>query len=80
MFDLETDLLNASLCHAGAEGERSASADHKDRRLLNDIPDCDCCLGCSYQVGPHYCYYSYNNGIPKVHYGQLPFCLTDYFK
>ena len=35
---------------AGVESERSASAHNKDRRLLDDVPDSDSCLGRSYQV------------------------------
>lgn len=37
----------------GVEGERSASAEYKDRRLPDDIHDCDCCLGRSHQVSPY---------------------------
>lgn len=59
-----------SFRHAGAEGERSASTNHKNRCLLDDISDCDCCLGCSYQVRP--CHYSYyicqDSSTFKVHY------------
>lgn len=35
---------------AGAERESPAAALHKDRCLLNDLPDSDCGMGCSHQV------------------------------
>lgn len=33
---------------AGVERERPASADNKNRSLLDDIPHRDSCMGCSY--------------------------------
>lgn len=61
-----------SFRHAGAEGERSASTNHKNRCLLDDISDCDCCLGCSYQVRPCRCYYYICQGSKVHYYVRLP--------